>query len=114
MLSTADPFTKARVSSNFESCFPALDIIRRAGPPEAKRYEIVAAIWTHLGNHIWPVRELAARSISNLMLQDDWLSSFTGHIISPSINNSNRVHGLLLTARLALERRQGLGLLIGM
>ncbi|KAI1154646.1 putative death-receptor fusion protein-domain-containing protein [Nemania diffusa] len=86
-----------------EAVFPALDIIRRAGPPEghlAKLYEIIS--W-YLGSHIWHVREIAARTLCSLLLRSTWLQSIKMLIISPD-QSSNKLHGALLTTRFLLER----------
>ncbi|KAI8966857.1 putative death-receptor fusion protein-domain-containing protein [Daldinia sp. FL1419] len=85
-----------------ESVFPALDIIRRAGPPEEfrdKLYEIIA--W-YLGSRIWHVREIAARTLCSFLLQPDWLDSIASLLTSSE--TSNKLHGALLTMKFLLER----------
>ncbi|KAI1128044.1 putative death-receptor fusion protein-domain-containing protein [Nemania abortiva] len=86
-----------------EAVFPALDIIRRAGPPEGhieKLYDIVS--W-YLGSRIWHVREIAARTLCSLLLTPTWLRSIKLLVSSPD-QNSNKLHGALLTIRFLLER----------
>jgi hypothetical protein len=86
-----------------EAVFPALDIIRRAGPPEGyhkKLYDIVS--W-YLGSHIWHVREIAARTLCSLLLTSTWLQSIEV-LVTNSGESSNKLHGALLTVRLLLER----------
>lgn len=86
-----------------EAVFPALDIIRRAGPPEGyfqKLYDIIS--W-YLGSHIWHVREIAARTLCSLLLTSTWLQSIELLIVGVG-ESSNKLHGALLTIRFLLER----------
>ncbi|KAI0971132.1 putative death-receptor fusion protein-domain-containing protein [Xylaria arbuscula] len=86
-----------------EAVFPALDIIRRAGPPEGyleKLYDIIS--W-YLGSHIWHVREIAARTLCSLLLTPNWLQSIAVLLTSPG-QTSNKLHGALFTLRFLLER----------
>ncbi|KAI1312154.1 putative death-receptor fusion protein-domain-containing protein [Xylaria venustula] len=86
-----------------EAVFPALDIIRRAGPPEGyleKLYDIIS--W-YLGSHIWHVREIAARTLCSLLLTPSWPQSIGVLLTSPG-QTSNRLHGALFTIRFLLER----------
>ncbi|KAI0440175.1 putative death-receptor fusion protein-domain-containing protein [Xylaria telfairii] len=86
-----------------EAVFPALDIIRRAGPPEGyfqKLYDIIS--W-YLGSHIWHVREIAARTLCSLLLTSTWLQSIELLVVGVG-ESSNKLHGALLTIRFLLER----------
>jgi hypothetical protein len=87
-----------------ESVFPALDIIRRAGPPKRLREEIHACIKSHLGSSIWHVRDIAARTICTLLLDERWLEGLT-ELLETCSNSSNQVHGVLLATKYLLERR---------
>lgn len=93
-----------------ESVFPALDIIRRAGPPRKLRPEIHASIKVHLGSNIWHVRDIAARTICTLLLDERWLEGLTD-LLETCGNSSNRIHGVLLAIKYLLERRLELNLL---
>ncbi|KAJ2988032.1 hypothetical protein NUW58_g4189 [Xylaria curta] len=86
-----------------EAVFPALDIIRRAGPPEGYLQKLYTIISWYLGSHIWHVREIAARTLCSLLLTPTWLQSIELLVASPGIG-SNRLHGALLTIRFLLER----------
>ncbi|KAI8953930.1 putative death-receptor fusion protein-domain-containing protein [Xylaria longipes] len=86
-----------------EAVFPALDIIRRAGPPEGYRQKLYDIISWYLGSHIWHVREIAARTLCSLLLTSTWLQSIEG-LISGTGESSNKLHGALLTVRFLLER----------
>lgn len=87
-----------------ESVFPALDIIRRAGPPSARRNEIYKLVSLHLGSRLWHVREIAARTICTLLLHQHWLRDIL-ELLSMSGESSNRIHGTLMVVRFLLERR---------
>jgi hypothetical protein len=93
--------------SSVESMFPALDIIRRAGPPSTHRDEIYKSISVHLGSKVWHVREIAARTIGTLLLHDDWLPAVIA-LIETSNHSTNRLHGVLIAIKFALERRLAL------
>lgn len=90
-----------------ESVFPALDIIRRAGPPSSLRKEIFSRIKAHLGSKMWHVRDIAARTVCTILLHDRW---FTGlvELLNTCSESANEVHGVLMTAKYLLERMFGL------
>lgn len=90
-----------------ESVFPALDIIRRAGPPVADRDQIYQGVCRHLGNKAWHIRELAGRTISTLLLHDSWLEALAD-LFDTCTASINRVHGTLMAARFTIERRRAL------
>lgn len=92
-----------------ESVFPALDILRRAGPPAQLRAEFYAAISHHLGNKIWHVRDIAARTMCTLHLTDQWHVEATD-LIKSCVESDNRCHGVMMTMKYILERRQQLKL----
>ncbi|ETS85749.1 hypothetical protein PFICI_03774 [Pestalotiopsis fici W106-1] len=86
-----------------ESVFPALDIIRRAGPPEEFKDELYGIVAWYLGSHIWHVREIAARTLCSFLLHADWF----GHVktlLAESQSSANKLHGALLTFKFLLER----------
>jgi Putative death-receptor fusion protein (DUF2428) len=93
-----------------ESVFPALDIIRRAGPPKKLRAQIHACIKVHLGSSIWHVRDIAARTICTLLLDEGWLAGLTD-LLETCSNSTNQIHGVLLATKYLLERRLELNLL---
>lgn len=87
-----------------ESVFPALDIIRRAGPPATHRDEIYKCVASHLGSKIWHVREIAARTICTMMLRETWLQDVLD-LIGNSNRSANSLHGALMAVKFVLERR---------
>lgn len=97
-----EPSTLAQ-SSAAESVFPALEIIRRAGPPESHRDELYGYITKYLGSRQWHVREIAARTLCSFLLGDDWLVSVKA-LLAESRGSANMLHGTLLTVKFFLER----------
>ncbi|KAK0661244.1 putative death-receptor fusion protein-domain-containing protein [Cercophora samala] len=95
-------------SAAAEAVFPALDIIRRAGPPEEHRGELRKRIENYLGSKIWHVREIAARTLCSFLLREDWVSEID-KLLEQAGTSSNRLHGALLTARFVIERKSDLG-----
>ncbi|KAG9246942.1 HEAT repeat protein-like protein [Calycina marina] len=93
-----------------ESVFPALDIIRRVGPPPAFRDEIFAGVAIHLSSKLWHVREIAARTLCTLMLHKDWLAALLT-LVESAGESTNRLHGTLMAIRFTLERRLELNIL---
>lgn len=90
-------------SSAAESVFPALDIIRRAGPPESHRDELYKLIVRYLGSQQWHVREIAARTLCSFLLNGNWLSSVQS-LLEEARGSANRLHGTFLTLKFFLER----------
>jgi hypothetical protein len=86
-----------------ESVFPALDIIRRAGPPEEVKGKLYGIVAWYLGSHIWHVREIAARTLCSFLLRPEWLDSIRG-LLRESHKSANNLHGALLTFKFLLER----------
>ncbi|KAI1417846.1 hypothetical protein F5Y13DRAFT_201368 [Hypoxylon sp. FL1857] len=86
-----------------ESVFPALDIIRRAGPPEEFRDKLYDILAWYLGSRIWHVREIAARTLCSFLLKPGWLES-VADLIMNSGGSANKLHGALLTFKFLLER----------
>ncbi|KAK4212914.1 thyroid adenoma-associated protein [Rhypophila decipiens] len=95
-------------SAAAEAVFPALDIIRRAGPPEENREELWGRITAYLGSRIWHVREIAARTLCSFLLRGNWLTS-VARLLRGAEEDVNRLHGVLLTVRFVLERKVQLG-----
>lgn len=97
-----------------EAVFPALDIIRRAGPPEHLRERLYDCVVNYLSSRLWHVREMAARTICSFLLRSDWVAAIEV-LIDESRGCANRLQGSLLTARYILERKMELSgsLLVG-
>ncbi|RTE75329.1 hypothetical protein BHE90_010223 [Fusarium euwallaceae] len=95
-------------SAAAESVFPALDIIRRAGPPELLREELQVHIAKYLASPVWHVREIAARTLCSCLLHDLWLDtiiSLAAESVRSLIGNvQNHVHGVLLSLKYIVDR----------
>ncbi|KAJ4197938.1 hypothetical protein NW755_000632 [Fusarium falciforme] len=98
----------ATSSAAAESVFPALDIIRRAGPPELLREELQVHIAKYLASPVWHVREIAARTLCSCLLHDLWLDAIISlaaeSVRSPIGNVQNHVHGVLLSLKYIIDR----------
>ncbi|KAI1212980.1 putative death-receptor fusion protein-domain-containing protein [Annulohypoxylon truncatum] len=90
-------------SQTAESVFPALDIIRRAGPPEEVRDKLYSIIAWYLGSRIWHVREIASRTLCSFLLKPGWTESI-GNLLENCGSSANKLHGVLLTLKFLLER----------
>ncbi|KAK6208186.1 hypothetical protein LQW54_007094 [Pestalotiopsis sp. IQ-011] len=86
-----------------ESVFPALDIIRRAGPPQEFKDELYGIVAWYLGSHIWHVREIAARTLCSFLLHAEWFIQVKT-LLTESSSSANKLHGALLTFKFLLER----------
>ena len=87
-----------------ESIFPALDIVRRAGPPSTYRKDIFSSVFNHLGSKVWHIREIAARTICTLLLHRYWLPSVL-KLMKTTTRSTNHHHGVLMAVKFVLERR---------
>jgi hypothetical protein len=106
--SAGETLDQTSESGAAEAVFPALDIIRRAGPPEEHRSELREHIEGYLGSRLWHVREIAARTLCSFLLQEEWAKEI-GKLLAESSTCTNRFHGALLTARFVIERKVDLG-----
>lgn len=86
-----------------ESVFPALDIIRRAGPPEEFKDTLFGLVASYLNSRFWHVREIAARTLCSFLLKPDWIQPVRD-LLSESHSSANKLHGTLLTFKFLLER----------
>ncbi|KAK6207536.1 HEAT repeat protein [Colletotrichum tabaci] len=92
-----------------ESVFPALDIVRRAGPPDASRDELYDLVAGYLASPVWHVREMAARALCSFLLKDDDWVAAAAAIVDASLaavpaSRNNHIHGALLTVKAVFER----------
>ena len=87
-----------------EAVFPALDIIRRAGPPNEYRDKLYRFIEEYLGSHLWHVREMAARTLCSFLLHEDWAAAVL-QLLRQSQTGANRLHGALLTIKFVIARK---------
>lgn len=105
LLQSADKALDEVSSSAAEAVFPALDIIRRAGPPDEHRAELRRYIEGYLSSRIWHVREIAARTLCSFLLRDDWVAEISRLLAEGEKLGANRLHGILLTLGFVIERK---------
>lgn len=91
-----------------ESVFPALDILRRAGPPDHLHDELYGCVVEYLGSNLWHVREMAARTACSFLIGRDWVVALA-ELFRVTGGGYNALHGTLLTAKYVLERVIDLG-----
>lgn len=87
-----------------ELVLPALDIIRRAGPPSGDTAQFLIHVTAHLGSPHWQIREMAGRALCALTMDDDVGIRVTELLRSPR-DNANFRHGALHAAKCIIERR---------
>ena len=107
-LLNSDISTAASANTSLESVFPALDIIYRAGIPSSYLGDMQHCISRHLGNRVWNVREMAARTISAItrgVWVEETIRLFQGIQEDTSLNH---LHGILMTVKDILDRQKAL------
>lgn len=98
----------AMSTAGAESVFPALDIIRRAGPPDTHRSELQAHVVKYLASPVWHVREMAAHTMCSCLMHDNWFDEIQ-QLLSAAFQNSsknaqNQVHGTFLALKFVMKR----------
>ncbi|KAL5612823.1 hypothetical protein BROUX41_004096 [Berkeleyomyces rouxiae] len=96
------------MASAAEAVFPALDIIRRAGPPEEIKDRAQKYISEYLDSPVWHVREIAARALCSCLLHGDWMIETSALLdkafADTSRNGQNYIHGVLMAFGCVLQR----------
>jgi hypothetical protein len=96
------------ITTSAESVFPALDIIRRAGPPNELRDELHGKIVRYLDSSVWHVREIAARTLCSCLLHEGWLEAVEKVLKDAQANQGNGrrncLHGALLLLKYMIEK----------
>ena len=101
-------------SAEAKEIFPALEFLRRVGPPEGQeelRDEFFAGVIVHLDDSTWDVRDLAARTACTFLLQDDWYSVLEylfNFYSAENYRSTNGLHGTVSLAKCLLQRRKDL------
>src|SRR5579862_7450730 len=85
-----------------EAVFPAMDIIRRAGPPKPNDAELRESTLFYMGSKIWHVRDMAARTFCSLVERERFAEEVS-YLINPSGASNNAFHGQFLCARYLLQ-----------
>ncbi|KUJ19378.1 uncharacterized protein LY89DRAFT_489399 [Mollisia scopiformis] len=87
-----------------EIVLPALDILRRAGPPNGDSTLLVKLVSAQLRSDIWHVRDMAARAYCALTMGRDIPTLVVELLTGKEGEHSNTRHGRLLSARRIVER----------
>lgn len=87
-----------------ESVFPVLDLIRRAGPPQAESEKIKSLVLGHLQSRVWAIRDIAAQTISALIPKDNWALEVQRMLVDALDTDTNHRYGTLCAANYVLER----------
>ncbi|KAI9768015.1 MAG: hypothetical protein M1840_005327 [Geoglossum simile] len=85
-----------------EAVFPAMDIIRRAGPPKPNDLDLRESILFYMGSKIWHVRDMAARTFCSLVERERFMEEVS-HLINLPWTSNNALHGQLLCVRYLLQ-----------
>lgn len=91
--------------------FPALEFVRRVGPPEKDRTQFREKFFGHIIKHLncptWDVRDLAARTACTFLLDDDWKLTII-NLLNSNPDSTNWLHGVLLLIKYLLNNRLAL------
>ena len=95
-------------TASAEAVFPALDILRRAGPPDTFREDLQELVARYLASPVWHVREMAARTLCSCLLRQQWLDVMADLLQNALHDRSkysyNHVHGILMALKFVVER----------
>jgi hypothetical protein len=89
--------------------FPALDLLRRAGPPQEQYDELKRLVFNQLSNRVWHIRDLAARTYTTFVslnatnISDDAIGEFE-RLFPTGCRSQNGIHGRLLAIRYIIEK----------
>jgi hypothetical protein len=89
--------------------FPALDFLRRVGPPAHHYDEIFEKIKIHIASPIWAVREIAAKGITGFLVHRQ-KGQDSGAVMANLIKwgfvyDINSSHGVLRAIKYSIDRR---------
>lgn len=104
--------TDINVTVEAKEVFPALEFLRRVGPPEERtmlREQFFAGVVIHLDSETWDVRDLAARTACTFLLADDW-KPVIDDLLQFFRTSTNGLHGVILLIKYLLRRRKDLAI----
>lgn len=84
--------------------FPALTFLRKAGPPDSQREQMLQNLAQILGSSVWDVRDLAAHTICTMVLNTGWASTVVD-LLDTETDSANQRHGIILAVTYIIERR---------
>ncbi|KAL8685875.1 MAG: hypothetical protein Q9224_005633, partial [Gallowayella concinna] len=93
---------RAHVAGTFvlqaQRVFPALEMVEQSGIPEKHHQEIRQAVWSHVEGPVWPIRDKAARALSNLP-NGEAIDIEVRRCLLVPWSTQNALHGRLLYLR---------------
>lgn len=104
--------TDINYSVEAKEVFPALEFLRRVGPPEDHtmlREQFFAGVVIHLDSETWDVRDLAARTACTFLLNDNW-KVVIDDLLQFFRTGTNGLHGVILLIKYLLRRRRDLAI----
>ncbi|KAK6582273.1 hypothetical protein PZA11_004681 [Diplocarpon coronariae] len=87
-----------------DTVLPALDFLRRAGPPSSKKDEIEGLVSGFLGHKAWQIRETAAHTLCSLTMSRSLAETIRLLSVGTTQSTNDR-HGKLLAIKVVLGRR---------
>lgn len=90
-----------------DALFPAMDVLRRAGPPRAHRDEIEALVTRQLSNFQWHVRRIAADCLCSFKMDQSWFGVVVG-FLEAKWDSANHRNGQLMVVKAVLQQRLNL------
>ncbi|KAL2064257.1 hypothetical protein VTL71DRAFT_4751 [Oculimacula yallundae] len=87
-----------------DALFPAMDVLRRAGPPPDQQLEIEALVTEQLANNHWHVRSIAADCLSSLRVDQYW-EDLVRDFLKSNSRSPNQRHGQLMVVKAVLKQR---------
>ncbi len=87
-----------------DTILPALDFLRRAGPPATQSNEIQDLVAGFLNHEAWQIRETAAHTFCSLTMGNSLVGVIQSLLKAPSIR-TNGHHGTLMAIKVILQRR---------
>ena len=91
------------INISVHAVFAALEFLRRAGPPAKYHGLVKKLVFDHLGNCVWHVRDLAARTYC-AFVPDNLVIMEIRALFNVTLQYQNAVHGRLLTVKHVLNR----------
>lgn len=91
------------LTNSVQMVFPALDLLRRAGPPKQGFDTLKEMVFDLLAHPVWHIRDLAARTYCTFVNFDD-LNLETRRLMQHPEQSQNGLHGRCLAIRYMVEK----------
>lgn len=87
-----------------DTVLPALDFLRRTGPPSTMKAEIQELVLGFLAHRAWQIRETAAHTLCSLTMGSPVVETVK-FLLLKDVHTTNGRHGTLLAVKVILQRR---------